>query len=191
MKLRASGVIRPPKDGEITRLMGNKDASTLLIAPPPTAVEVEHNLPWCNQAAQAFFGFLSPLSLTPDDFLTVPAQFNSGKLSNTLCVYTKDIIAIAAQDSKIRRFICVDPAVFKIFFGFGKKPPSSVMDGNSIATNETGFKPLFVFPDPTGLVPPTVPVKKSRDFYMALNFHETCARKMESLLPKFQQFMQI
>lgn len=141
----------PKLKGAITRFQGATTASVLVIAPPPTEVEEKENLAWCNPVAQTFFQLLGAnVSLSPNDFLIMPAAFNkqtSKTFKPTSAEFGRTVLAAAAASKQIKGFVCAGGDAFKAYFGFGKKPNMSLLGGSVVKMQLTNFKPLLVLPD--------------------------------------------
>lgn len=169
--------------------MGTAGSPLVIITPAPTEEDVKKNLPWGNEEAQKFFSMVNiSTGLTPDDFLIVPPIFEAERFSKERVQLTKSIVERAAASSDVKGFVCISNPTFKHLFGYGKNPPSSVFSGKPVVTRETGFKPLFAFPDTERLRQPEKPVKPGRDYYFRLNLYNETVGKFERLMVDFAVF---
>ena len=194
MKMKKPSWIKPlevelrTQEG-VTRFLGSSDAETVLIAPIPTAFELQYNLPWCSPAAVWFYDNLAAqCGITPDDLLVVPTTFDGKKPVKANTEFGKRVIEAAAQSEQIKRFICIGADAFKVFFGFGKKPPQSIFQGTPVQTRESNYKPLLVFPNPALVMGNNYDSK--RDYAIALQFVEQTRSRYIKIMTELNKLLQ-
>lgn len=175
----------------ITRLQGNITASSLLLAPVPTLVELDQNLSWCDLSARRFFVWMqNSFDLGPNDFLIVPCTFDGKKPVKGNTDVGLEIVSAAAKSKAIKRFVVIGGDPFKTYFGYGKKPSMESLVGNTMFLQQSGFKPVFVFPDLNSLrFSEEIRYKDKRDYYRALAAMQYTMGNLEKLNGRFAQFL--
>lgn len=148
-KLRQSGCA-------ITRLQGRVDSPVLMLAPIPTDKEVNDNLAWTNPYAEVFFELMESVSPHgPGDFLIMPTLFGvpkRKKVSASEIGLSTEILSAAAKALTIKGFVCIGGETFRLFFGYGRKPSMTMLNGAILRVPQTAHKPLVVVPDLTPLL---------------------------------------
>lgn len=176
---------------QINRLQGNAFAKTILVAPVPGEPEMTNNFCWCDLNAAEFFGMTElQLGVRPDTFLVLPTTFDGRKPVNANTGLTRMLIEAAAKSERVERFAVIGSDAFKAYFGFGRKPSMNALGGSTIFVQTVNYKPLFTFPDLSGLgCDPSHRSSSSMEAKRARFLAMQRRKELESLLVKFQAFL--
>jgi hypothetical protein len=137
------------KPAFITRLQGDAESDTLIVAPVPGHSEYEANLAWCSNSTRQFFSFLETTKVpyAHSDYLIVPCLFSGTKPAKGNHEVVSATVLKAVESKQIKRFIVVGGVPFRLHFGKGKSVDPSVAGGVILYPELLKGKPLYMFPD--------------------------------------------
>lgn len=149
---------------------GDFTAPVCVIAPPPTAEEIQTQLPLSDKDAVILHSLILEETGydTDKDFLVVSCalvQEKNRKTSKSATAPVREFITALSEHASPKLYVCVGGESFKHIFGRGKLPSMSMLAGSVIYHQDIQDKPLFTFPDIQGLHPtPLIP--DNSDAYM-------------------------
>ncbi len=159
----------------MSKMRGNPKSRVLLITPPCSVAEYEQGVPFCGEPARLFHVLLHEHGFdTQKQFLVTTCCAYGDKPSKHSTEVVKNFILKAAELRVFDYYVCVGDTPFKYIFGQGKKPASGSLYGSTVFVPETGYKPLFTFPDPACLMMPEgLEDWQMRKFNNIIAAHET------------------
>lgn len=142
-------------EAKLTRVRGDLNCRTLMLAPPPSKEEMEQDLPLAGDTARMFHELLLEQGFSTERNAVVLACALSGP--KACKANTQPVAELAHEYARLGffdLFICVGEDAFKYIYGRGRKPPMTALIGRPVYIAQAGNKPVFVFPNISLLAPP-------------------------------------
>jgi len=176
----------------LKRLQGNSNASILMIAPRPGALELQQDLVWCDMAAVRFFNWMrNEFNLDSNgDFIIMPCTFDGKNPKKSNTDLGLELLENSKTENRIKRYIVIGSDAFKVYFGYGRKALMESLVGNTLYLQQGGYKPVFVFPDLWALnFDPEMRGLAKRDWARGRALCDYYLKYLERLEPAFRKFL--
>ena len=168
-----------PKDQEqkLTRPRGISTSRVVMVCPTPNEEDYSNNLPFSSRYAAVFTDVVREAKINPSKFFVIPCcRYGAKALSkNTLDI--RDFVLEAIRREIFNFIITVGDDATKWIVNGGKKVNMGYFYNKLVYPPNLFHKPLFVFPDPKGLIP--VPTDDEREAWWRQRSAEMLAERIE------------
>ena len=132
-------------------MRGDPFSDVCIIAPAPQPEDYEQGTPLSNPSALFFHGLLKEeTGLSTQRCCVLPCSRYGFKANKASTIDICEALQKMVKLNQFKLYITVGDDAYKFFFGRGKKPAPSIF-GNIMYVAEVGHKPVFSFPELTGL----------------------------------------
>lgn len=178
----------PAEVPKMRSMRGNVKSRCWIIAPHPLEEEYSRQMPLTSREAARFHQMLKDLAEfdTEEDSLVFTCSVFGNKPLKGSTDSVRAFVLESVKRNLFDRIVCVGSDPFRFIFGRGKKPSMTTLAGSIIHHADLGNRPLFTFPDLSGLVVRPTESTNPRDLRYMADFEDKRYRLFSDMISRFK-----